>query len=62
MVAIGVCGCAGAGFSEAQCGDQPDRIGMGQGLEDVPVLLSGRVDDGAQGGEVGGAIFGAEAT
>ena len=35
--------------------------GEGQGLEDVEALLSGRRDDGAQAGEVGGALWGSEA-
>ena len=31
--------------------DQLSRIGMREGLKDVPALLSGGRDDGARGGE-----------
>ncbi len=47
--------------SEAQFGDQLDGIGMCQGIEDIPSLFSGGGDDGAQVGEVEGALHRAEA-
>ena len=42
--------------SEAQLRDQLDGIGVSQGFEDIPTLLSGGGDDGAQVGEVPGAL------
>ena len=50
------------GFSEAQLRDQLHRLGMGQGFEDVPALLSSGCYGGTQdGGEVVGALQGSEA-
>ena len=50
------------GISELKFRDQLPGVGVGQGFEDVPVLLSCGGDDGPQVGEVAGALHRAEAT
>ena len=54
------CGLGRLGL-EAQPKDQLVWIRMGEGVEDVPVLLSGCEDDGAEDGEAACAFPGAEA-
>lgn len=49
------------GISELEFRDQLPGVGVGQGFEDVPVLLSCGGDDGPQVGEVAGALHRAEA-
>ena len=48
-------------ISEAQLRDQLHRLGVRQCFEDIPALLSSGSVDGAQAGEVAGALHGAQA-
>ena len=50
-----------AGLPVAQLWDQLRWIEVGEGVEDIPALLSGGLDDGAEGGEAFCAVGGAKA-